>query len=48
MILKLRDSRIAALEKHKQEDSLNEESCDNVVSNISIIVFIDLFIYNVH
>ena len=38
MILKLRDSRIAALEKKKQEDSLNEGSCDDVVSNMSSFI----------
>ena len=51
MILKLRDSRIAGLEKKKQENSLNEGSCDNVVSNmspLSIISFVGLFIFNAH
>ena len=43
MILKLRDSRIAALEKKKQQDSLNEGSCDDVVSDMSS--FIHYFIY---
>lgn len=46
MILKLRDSRIAALEKKKQEDSLNEGSCDDVVSNMSS--FIHYFIWFIY